>query len=182
MESPRFLIAKYIPDVFRNEPRNIGVVLWSPDGILARFIGEKPDALGEVDDSQIPPFIASHTAYKQWVRYWRDSIAKESLRPRGGSPAPRTSPAFLDALRQTGPSNYVLAGLSLIFSPVPAEELPQALDYLFENYVAERPVRPKAASAVGTATVETPRDATRERVRQIESEAITKLSEDLSGE
>ena len=38
MNTPKYLIAKYIPDLNRMEPRNIGIVVWSPEGIEARFL------------------------------------------------------------------------------------------------------------------------------------------------
>lgn len=137
MAAAQFLIAKYLPDVFRDEPRNIGVVLWSPYGVVARFVGENPEAPGEVDDAQIPPFIASPPTYKRWVKYWRRELDKSSIRPaRGGPPVARTDPAFLSVVGQAGPSNYLLAGGGMLVDPVPAVELPAAVGYLFENYVA----------------------------------------------
>ena len=41
MNTPRDLLAKYIPDPLRMEPRNIGVVLWADGNVTAwRFAGE----------------------------------------------------------------------------------------------------------------------------------------------
>jgi hypothetical protein len=124
MGGPRFLIAKYIPDVFRNEPRNIGVVLWTPDGVAARFLGEKPDAPGVVDESAIPPFIASAVAYKQWVRYWRRELAKAD-----------GTPESLETIRQTGASNYLLADGGIV-NPLSTPHLPTLLSQLFQQLVA----------------------------------------------
>jgi hypothetical protein len=153
MDQPRFLIAKYVPDVFRNEPRNIGVVLWSPDGVAARFVGEKPDAPGEVDDARVPPFVSSAEAYKQWVRYWRREMAKPAIRPATGGPlTPRGSPVWLSALRQTGLSNFLLTDGGTLTEPIPDNELPQAVNYLFENYVASaEPIRSHSPEPVATA-------------------------------
>ena len=46
MNTPRYLLAKYIPDPLRMEPRNIGVVLWAEGNVAARFVGESdsPDS------------------------------------------------------------------------------------------------------------------------------------------
>jgi hypothetical protein len=135
-ERPRFLVAKYTPDVFRNEPRNIGVVLWSPGGVLARFIGEPAEPGDEWDEACIPSFVASPAAYKQWVRYWRREIGKPAIRPStGGALVPATSPAFLEALRQSGPRNYVLADGGTFAEPIPPRELPSALDDLYADCV-----------------------------------------------
>ena len=156
-DPPRFLIAKYVPDVFRNEPRNIGVVLWSPDGIVARFAGEKSDAPGEVDDAQIPTFVASPEAYKQWIRYWRREIGKEAIRPAAGGPStPRGSPGWLSVLCQVGSSNFLLADGGTLTEPIPDRELSRAVEYLFENYVASaelvRSHSPEPATPVPSAT------------------------------
>ena len=137
MDQPRFLIPKYVPDVFRNEPRNIGVVLWSPHGVGARFVGERPDTPGEVDTAEVPSFVASPDAYQQWVRYWRRELAKEAIRPAAGDAAvPRTAAQFLDVLGQAGPSNYLLANGGVLIDSVSEAELFQAVDDLFERCVA----------------------------------------------
>lgn len=54
MNTPRYLIAKYIPDLRRMEPRNIGVIVWSPQGVAARFAAEKADTDGDVDGRSLP--------------------------------------------------------------------------------------------------------------------------------
>lgn len=127
-EFPRFLIAKYIPDVFRNEPRNIGVVLWTPDGVVARFLGEKPDAPGEVDDAGIPEFVNSKHAYKQWVRYWRRELA--------GATAESTD--CLDSICRTGGGNYLLADGGVVSDFKPSR-MPDLLDRLFNQMVGPDP-------------------------------------------
>jgi len=81
MNTTKYLLAKYIPDLHRFEPRNIGVIVWSPLGIEARFLAEYPNRPGEVDGRSIPGFVTSASAYKQWVRYWRDAISGTSIRP-----------------------------------------------------------------------------------------------------
>lgn len=49
MSSNRYFVAKYIPDLLRNEPRNFGVILWTPDGVAARFLAEERERPGEID-------------------------------------------------------------------------------------------------------------------------------------
>ncbi len=148
---PRLLVAKYTPDVFRNEPRNIGVVLWTPDEVAARFLGEKPDAPGEVDEAAVPAFVASVAAYKQWVRYWRREVAKLST----------TSPDQLDSIRQTGPSNYSLAdgGVLLEFGHISNTQ--QVVDRLFADYTTA-----PTHSSPGASYSEALRDARQDRRRE----------------
>jgi hypothetical protein len=35
----RYLIVRYIPDLARQEPKNIGVLLASSRGVMAKFLG-----------------------------------------------------------------------------------------------------------------------------------------------
>lgn len=70
----RYFVAKYIPDLIRQEPRNIGVVLWTPSGVLARFIGEDDD--GRLDSRRVPEWLGDATVYREWVAFWRGQCAK----------------------------------------------------------------------------------------------------------
>ena len=132
MKTPRYLIAKYIPDLGRMEPRNIGVVVWSPDGVEARFLAEKADRPGEVDGRSIPSFVTSTHAYKQWVQFWQSELARPELQPlRGKGGVARHLPEFLDVLRDTGRGDFVLAEGGFLLDPVPGEDLSRLADRLF---------------------------------------------------
>src|ERR1700690_3094866 len=107
MNATKYLLVKYIPDVHRFEPRNIGVILWSPLGVEARFVAEHTSRPGEVDGRSIPSFVTSASAYKQWVRYWRDAISAEAIQPPGGGELVLASSlAFVEALQQTSRGNF----------------------------------------------------------------------------
>lgn len=69
MSAVRYLVAKYVPDLRRMEPKNIGVVVWSDGVVAARFAAECPEKSGTVDDRCVPGFVRSLSAYKQWVRF-----------------------------------------------------------------------------------------------------------------
>ena len=61
-------VAKYMSDLRRREPRNVGVIL-SVDGRLsARFQGERDD--GELDGRRAR-MVGSLDNYRDWVHYWR---------------------------------------------------------------------------------------------------------------
>jgi len=70
--SARYWIAQHVPDVFRNEPRNIGVLVESRGLTAARFHGET--ASGRLDGRSLKrlPFP---DVYRQWVDYWRGELA-----------------------------------------------------------------------------------------------------------
>ena len=65
MAAPRLLIAKYVPDLRRMEPKNIGIIVWAADGaVAARFAGEEINGRYTVK----PPKIAnSRKAYRDWL-------------------------------------------------------------------------------------------------------------------
>ncbi len=136
MNTTKYLLAKYIPDMHRFEPRNIGVIVWSPLGVEARFLAEYPNRPGDVDGRSIPGFVTSASAYKQWIRYWRDSFAREGIHPvRGGEVVPASSAAFIEALQQTGRGNFVIADAGSVLDAVGEEELSAVADQLFAQLV-----------------------------------------------
>ena len=144
MNATKYLLVKYIPDVHRFEPRNIGVILWSPLGVEARFVAEHPTRPGEVDGRSIPNFVTSASAYKQWVRYWRDAISAAAIQPlRGGELVSASSPVFIEALQQTSRGNFAVVDAGSILDAVNEEELPTVANQLFaqlvESTVSEEP-------------------------------------------
>ncbi len=136
MNTTKYLLAKYIPDLHRFEPRNIGVIVWSPLGIEARFLAEYPSRPGEVDGRSIPGFVTSASAYKQWVRYWRDAISGTSIRPLGGGDVvSSSSPGFIEALQQTARGNFVVVDAGSVLDDISEEELPTVADQLFAQLI-----------------------------------------------
>ena len=117
MPGPRYFLAKYVPDLTRMEPRNVGVIVWTPEGVDARFLAETPDRPGEVDGRSIPSFVTNAQAYKQWVAYWRKELDRWEIEPtRGGPAVPRSSPDFLDALARKGRGNFLLTSAGYLYS------------------------------------------------------------------
>ena len=65
-----YLIAKYVDDIRRNEPVNVGVVVFGGGGqIAARFEGE--DEQSRLDKRRIRKRISGRDAYVAWVQHWR---------------------------------------------------------------------------------------------------------------
>jgi hypothetical protein len=69
----RYWVAKNVEDQFRNEPRNVGVIVWGERSIAARFIGEKESAA--IDRRLLGQRFRYPDIYLQWVAYWREEIA-----------------------------------------------------------------------------------------------------------
>jgi hypothetical protein len=134
MKTPTIFVAKYAPSIERMEPRNVGVVVWTPESVVARFLGEQPD--GRVVSPGIVPKESRH-AYREWISYWRLSLAKPSIQGPGGRPVPRSSPEFMQALRSKSKASFMLCEAGYIKDKVAAAELPVIVDEYFDILVKE---------------------------------------------
>lgn len=135
MTTPRYLIAKYIGDLRRVEPRNIGVILWTPAGVAARFLAERADRPGAVDGRRVPSFVTSTGAYKQWIEFWRGELEKTEIESVADpdKKVNRRDPGCLDVLMASGKGNFVLADGGLLLDPV--QDVEDAVDFLFNTLV-----------------------------------------------
>src|SRR5215468_10755115 len=132
-DPPRYLVAKYISDLQRMEPRNIGVIVWSGRAVWARFLAEKAGAHGQIDGRSIPSFVTSTAAYKQWVRFWRDQLNQTNLI------AKQSSQQWLENLKQTSRGNFLLADGGMILDAIESSYLPKVTDELFQTIVESSP-------------------------------------------
>lgn len=73
MPNANYLIAQQIPDVFRQESRNVGVIVRVGERITGRFFGEMPG--GRLDGRKIQS-VEAPEVYRQWVEYWRSAIRR----------------------------------------------------------------------------------------------------------
>jgi hypothetical protein len=128
-DSPRYLVAKYISDLQRMEPRNIGVIVWSNNAVSARFAAEKPDRPGEIDGRSVPPFVTSMAAYKQWIDFWREVLA---AKPLGSG---RTLRNWSETLKRTSKGNFWLADGGVILQDVRSEDIGDVTNDLFQQLV-----------------------------------------------
>lgn len=137
MSGPRFLIAKYIADLKRGEPRNIGVIVWTPGEVVCKFIGQSDDLPGKVDGRSVPDFVNSVTAYKQWVKYWNKSATCGVFAPPDGKPGvERSDERFLNAIAATSKGNFVLVEAGFGLDEMQGDDLRSFAGYLFETLVA----------------------------------------------
>jgi hypothetical protein len=136
MTAPRYLVAKYIPDLQRMEPRNIGVIVWTPDAVEARFLGEKPERPGVLDGRSIPGFVTSASAYRQWISYWRDQLQRLEIFPAmGGAKVSRRSPDYVRALMAANRGNFSLIDGGVILESIDPDSLADVVDLLFASLV-----------------------------------------------
>jgi hypothetical protein len=131
----RFLVAKYIPDMRRLEPRNIGIVVWNGGMVAARFLGEHQS------DVVVPRRIGvrNQEAYKEWIRYWREQMSSPALSIGGnGRPVSRESPEFLDALKNRSKRQFVLVDGGFLLGDVDVTDTDDVVRDLFEAIVDDR--------------------------------------------
>ncbi len=75
--SASYWIAKYIDDPFRNEPRNVGVIVSLNGAVAARFVGERDD--GTFDARKLGKLFSHPAAYAQWREFWRTKIRARDI-------------------------------------------------------------------------------------------------------
>lgn len=121
--SVKVLVAKYIPDRRRNEPRNVGVLVAGENGAgVARFLGQVGG--GAINGRRVPRnLLRDLEAYKLWVSYWQDA-AKEGL----------------DALRELDDANtsayYVVEAGEIVKDPQ-LDDIEALADRYFRELVDE---------------------------------------------
>ncbi|MGA3065510.1 MAG: hypothetical protein ABSF29_01550 [Tepidisphaeraceae bacterium] len=67
-----YLIAQYVPDLMKREPRNVGVFVQIGNEVQGKFLGEIEP--GRLDKRKINTFPYP-TVYEQWVDYWRGTMS-----------------------------------------------------------------------------------------------------------
>jgi hypothetical protein len=120
----KWLLAKYVSDLQRNEPQNIGLILLRDDEIATRFIGQRHD--GTID-GRSAKYVRSAATYKAWVEYWRSLVAQGDV-------------DALLAMAHSGQrkENYVLeAGGEIVLGSDPWLETADILDDLYGRLVED---------------------------------------------
>ena len=118
----KFIIAKYVKDLARMEPRNIGLFVWQEGVLVSKFL-ETPSFVNELD------------TYKRWLDFWRRRTTGDMVRPVKGKPVSKADPKCLDALLSTQKGNYILVDAGELIDEVKENEIDNVLDYLFEDLV-----------------------------------------------
>jgi hypothetical protein len=127
----RYLLAKYVSNLERNEPRNIGIILWTPECVEARFAAERDNST-DIDGRSIPNFVTSANAYRQWVKFWRALLQKARIPPMsGGAEIARFQPEFLDTLATYSKGNFLLATGGMLLDPIDADQVQAVAASLF---------------------------------------------------
>jgi hypothetical protein len=134
--SPRYLVAKHVPDIRRFEPRNIGVILWTPDGFSARFLGE--DTRGHFDGRKRPSFVRDSQMYGEWIRFWRYYVSHPSeLSAYTGNQVDPGNPSIVEVLKEAAQPSFPLVEGGRLLDAVSFEQRPAVLKQIYQLVVDE---------------------------------------------
>jgi len=130
---PRYMLIQYVQDSWRQEVRNIGVLVWSPEGVSACFRGESLDEPGILDNP--PSFVLNQKIYAHWVKTWRFLISGDAIKPlKGGTLVPIRSVEFLAEFSHFSNESFVLSPGGFLEDIASHQD---ACEYLFDIFVLE---------------------------------------------
>lgn len=127
--TPRFILAKYVPDLGRMEPKNIGVFVWWKGAMRARFL----------TDAHAAEIVNDVATYKRWTAFWSRKIEGGEFAPTRGKPVSMKDPKCIDALVSTQKGNYILVDSGELLRKVPIREMNDVVDFLFNELVEPIP-------------------------------------------
>lgn len=145
--TPVYLVAKYVQDVFRMEPINIGVILWSNGRAASRFLGVSlHNGMIEVNGSRLRNWCNSREAYEQWIEYWMEKMAQAATVSDGKG--------FIDEMTITNRNagNYWMVEGGILLDELEPDNLESAVDELFGQLVPSSEQSPKETSFSKTCT------------------------------
>ncbi len=139
----RYLIVKYVDDVSRNEPRNIGVVVFDGTNAVARFDGEGNDGLPDL--RRVRYRITGSHAYREWVKYWRTTLDNPGKIERSLDGLPSGDPRVIESLVSSSGQEFYLEDGGSILLDTEGTSLEAMATDLFTRLVHE-PDPPAPAS------------------------------------
>lgn len=131
----RYLIAKYVDNLARNEPINVGVVVYDGSEALARFDGENDE--GRMDLRRVRHRVTGSASYKSWVTYWRAALADPSILDRGLRDVGQGDHRAIERLLALPSRDFYLEKGGAILLDVAAPTLRETLDDLFRRLVRQ---------------------------------------------
>ncbi|MCA1604536.1 MAG: hypothetical protein LC775_03435, partial [Acidobacteria bacterium] len=127
-------LVKYISDIFRDEPRNVGVILYGDHGGSAQFIGETD--VGTFDGRRAKGVVSSADTLKEWISYLRHHMEVGSFHEA------------IDALRRRSLDNYRIERRgSLLVEPSSDDDLDRVTRELFNELVTNELVTTAGSSS-----------------------------------
>ncbi len=72
----KWYVVKYVPDLFRREPRNVGIIAFDGTEVVWQFLGQsEPNPLDlEIDARMAKSVVTSVRNYRAWVKFFRNAV------------------------------------------------------------------------------------------------------------
>jgi hypothetical protein len=130
----RYLLARYTDDLTRNEPVNVGVIVYDGSNAIGRFDGEDPDTQA-IDLRRVRHRITGSHTYRAWVSFWRRALTEPAVLAPGLADARPGDPAVLDFLvNLEGDEFSIIRGGEILFD-ADESSLESTLQGLYERLV-----------------------------------------------
>lgn len=128
----KFLVAKYVADLERDEPRNIGVIVWTKGSVGYRFV--------DLEDIDLPNSV-DPANYDRWINYWAELASSKKIQVFREKSVTRRSAKFLDSIKLTGKGNFQLSDGGMVLDQLNSETVDEAAQFLFERMVSRTVTR-----------------------------------------
>lgn len=126
-----YFIVKYVDDLARNEPANVGLLATDGEQIVARFDGEGE---GEhIDLRKVRHRISGSHAYRAWVHFWREAVKDPT---KVGADC-TTNIDLLQHLAEGGSRDFYIEEGGAILLDAEEQSLDETAQELYEKLVRE---------------------------------------------
>ncbi len=121
MVAINWYLVKYVPDPFRNEPKNIGVVVEAEGRGAVRLVGQKGDIL---DGRRVRGIVRSSRTLRAWLEYLEYHLESGSFREQ------------LERLSGRSGQNYLIEPRGVLLN-APDATIKEIAEGLFQELVGE---------------------------------------------
>lgn len=125
-----YAVAKYVPDLFRQEPRNVGVFVANEEAAVVRLLGDAGS--GKLDLRRAGPAREDGDIYAEWFAHWHRLVNRVNASPQRAPVATE----LLTALQADGGDMFaVWAGGDYLVDDEDEENLEEIASELFGRLV-----------------------------------------------
>jgi hypothetical protein len=128
----RYQLIRYVPDLLRMEPQNIGIIVQDESGVTCRLwtrfrpLGDKPDF--------------DYANYRKWREFFEAEVNGPQV---ALFQPPRNSPEFLEFLQSRCKGSYIVT--HPLKGTMETHDIVEARDFLYETLVMRREEEPEPA-------------------------------------
>ena len=130
-----YWLARYTRDLFRQEPRNVGVFAALGSEVQARFFAERRP--GHVDGRSLKSRVADPAAFGAWVAFWRRTLASPPRVDPTANVAIATPSDLMGYITRASKGQYSVTPGGEVAGVDASDGLSGSLDYLYRALVAD---------------------------------------------